>query len=218
MKRVLVLEGSGFSEPQETIKIFENQGFKAERFFVPQNPDLMPEWPAVDYVILRGPWRMGISEVLNVKSLVHRCQKPLLKILEDRSSKTKVVGLGRGALVLFSMLAGKASPFSDWKWEKILEDEGLWVDAQIGDSPSLIKALLYERYRPELLGPVMLQMESWVKINEDSMGWHLNHRAFLSLVDIFAFQDRAQHADFGYTDLSQLSMPQDVFSAMFPGG
>lgn len=216
MKKAVVLVGAGFSDANETLKMLQTLGFKAETWFLGQQPSSQL-WPKADLVVLRGPWKMNSAEVLMVQSMVRRWRPQLETLLNDPQHQTTVVGIGRGALILFSMLAGKSSAFSDWTWESVLENEQGWVDVQIGSHGPVFKSLMLDCFRPELVTPIMFQMESWITIKEVSMGWKMKRHLYLSLVDIFAFQDRAQHADFGYTDLSHLSMPQDLFSVLFPG-
>jgi|GEM_PF-1499458 len=200
-KSATVFEGPGFGDQGDVVRSLELAGLKVRRvspgagtarFSTADQADILGS----DFLILRSPWSATPEDILYAQVLAERLRR--LLPLEDGPS---LLGIGRGALVLLSILLGDLSSL---EWSSAFEDSPKWVDlrSSTGSGNLTLKGFVqgravarvkHDRLLPwlthEALGPV---------------GWRIDKRVWISLVDILAYDERVQLPEFGYADLTQV--------------
>jgi hypothetical protein len=221
MKKVLVFEGPGFSEQHDVVHNLKLQNIAVTQRRVSMHGPAMSvaEINTMDLVLLRGPWTATPEDRVYSRLIADRLAPVLSPLLAPHaSSKTAVIGIGRGALILSHLGFFKPLDFDEMEWGEMFKAQGPWVSARLQRSEVEIMALIQGRALPHI-DKAPTGVSPWITQEGEPMpfGWQRQRRVFLSFVDLLAYAERTQLADFGYTDLLNIPTQAEVLDILLDG-
>lgn len=227
-RKVLLLEGPGFSEQDDLFRKLVAQGHTVTcRSVQWTGKSEILEFDVADVILLRAPWSTDATERLYVERLASALEPSFKRWQERRTASPAaaplLVGIGRGALILLSSRALGLADFDSIEWDPALESSsGSWIDADIAEAGlTQVGCWVTGRALPSADTSFGDRLEPWMKATHQSvgpLGYVTPDRSIrLSFVDPLAANDRVQFPDFGYRDLSSIPTSGDVWDALMKG-
>jgi hypothetical protein len=207
-KSAVLFEGPGFGDQGDVARSLGFAGLKAQRVSAGGGsrrlgPGDLPDVSSADFFVLRAPWSATPEEILYSTLLAER----LKDVLPLSGGSASLLGVGRGALVLLAAILGDLSKLD---WTSAFEDSSKWIDVSAnGGGRSLsLKAFVHGRAVFNVEHP---RLEPWITHETaGTVGWKIDGRIWISLVDILSYSERAQLPEFGYADLTQVPTQAQV--------
>lgn len=224
-KKVLLPEGPGFSDPLPIQSLLMSRGDTVRRE-IPGTPGFVAACEEVDFVLVRGPWFESSEERLWCRVLGARLKAGFEKLAARQfgDKAPRVVGLGRGALLLLDSGAFGLSDPETLRWEPALTHESTWVEVQaLGEAfgERTFLGLVLGRLRPQSGEGLRRDLTTWLCAPGDAdgaaLGYKLGHFLRFSWLDLLAFEDRSQSPDFGYRELQTLPTRDEILGALVDG-
>ena len=222
-KNILVLNGPGFFEQDDVIRLLEGRGDRVVRV-TPQSGQVLPGLENAAAILMRGPWTPSPEDRLWATSLASKLTKTFEAIHAKwlRGDEAPLLlGIGRGALIALASPVFGFSDFANLEWKPMLSSAGSWVDVKAPGLP-LFPALVTGRACPQHTdGKIRKDLLPWLMSADagrgDLLGLSLDKKLRLSFLDILAFGDRTQFPDFGYRDLVNLPLHSQVLFPLVDG-
>jgi hypothetical protein len=170
---------------------------------------------AADFIVLRGPWTASPEEKV-LATLWARHFDAYLSALKASNRSQKVMGFGRGALVLLLSKLFDQKLIAELEWDEFFKDKGPWESCMFLNSAERFLGLIQGRSLPRIEKiPGALGLEDWIKFSLKTVAWQFRSQFYLSFVDPFACADRSQLGNFGYEDLLELPTQSGIISSVF---
>ncbi len=199
-KIAYIAQGPGFSGEHDLVGLLEARGFSVEFFslnhgFNKVDPGRLA---AADLVLLRGPWRLSLEEAVLSRMLAHQLKKIIGG--RDVNDRQRMVGIGRGAMVLIKSLPGRFPSDLTFTWSEAFKDKVPWIRTYLRGTDSNFSYTLSESL-PVFDDPSE-RLQPWIGSEHGTCGWHVDSRIFFSFLDPFGFRDPRQLRSYGFEDLS----------------
>jgi hypothetical protein len=209
MKRLLVLEGPGFYESSDLKVPLSSRNWEMVTMNL-ESPGAVPNISQVDAVLLRGAWAGSPEEKIWTRLLAAKME-PLLSMLlsrlQSQKNAPKILGIGRGAMILLASKVLGLIDYDTCQWKSLDLHLQPWIETVVSPISGPVLSQVLGRIGPILEPKKSLVHTEWVLAKKqngtnDILGWAFFEGAVkISLVDILAFSDRSQSPDFGYREL-----------------
>ncbi len=199
-KTAFMAVGPGFSGEKEIAKLLQVRGYTVEYFSLNHgfaNLD-SARLSAADLVFMRGPWRLSIEEALLSRMLAHRLRKVMGG--RDVNDQQRMVGIGRGAMVLVKSLPGRFPSDLSFSWTEAFQGKIPWIKTYVRGADACHSFTLSETL-PAIDDPSE-RLQPWIGSEAGTCGWHVDGRLYFSFLDPFGLKDSSQLRNFGFEDLS----------------
>jgi hypothetical protein len=211
-KIAFVARGPGFSGDRDLETLLAARGYKVEYFAL--NHGFNKVDPArlagADFVFLRGPWRLSFEEAVLSRMLAHQLKKIIGG--RDVNDRQRMVGIGRGAMVLIKALPGRFPSDLTFTWTEAFKGKIPWIKTYLRGTDSNYSYTLSESL-PVFEDPSE-RLQPWIGSEAGTCGWHVDSRLFFSFLDPFGFRDPSQLRSFGFEDLSDAVKIEQVLDSV----
>lgn len=221
--KLTLIEGMGLGEQNHFQNELSLYDFTAKVYDFDQafSASFKTEIDGSVLVVLRSRWSATVEENLFVKALVKKYQ-PYFEVLSEllAAEKIKLVAMGRGALLWLEWLAITQKMGAPLVFYPQDFATSTWVDTKIRTLSNTLVSI-----RSSVSGHASLQTPDfgalaarpWIENGENTVGWVVENRTYLSLLDVFSLSERAQLPDYGYEDLSAISTRSNVIQMLVSG-
>jgi hypothetical protein len=216
-KKALIFEGPGFSDQGDLVENLKARRFEVEKVFVSSAllGREIHSLESADFVLLRGSWTAAPEDMAMAQLLGLRLRHAFMKVKSSGGFKKhqKVVAVGRGALALWATGFYDSLALHQVPWKEALTEDGPFLQCHLPQTQGRLLGLVQGRALPI---PVLPKLDVWLTRGMDVLGWSKGS-VYMTLVDIFAYSDRTQLDDFGYTDLLSFPVQGHVLDALLSG-
>jgi len=211
-KFALIASGPGFSGDRDMAVLLGDRGYKTEFFVLSHGFNSIDpaKFAAADVVLMRGPWRVSYEEAILSRMLAHRLRKIIGG--RDVNDQQRVIGIGRGAMVLIKSLPGRFPSDLSFTWTEAFKGKIPWVKTYVRGADSTFSYTLSETL-PVFEDPSD-RLAPWIGSEAGTCGWHVDSRLFFSFLDPFAYRDPSQLKSFGFEDLSNTVKVDQVLDSV----
>jgi hypothetical protein len=199
-KTALIAQGPGFSGEKDLSNMLAARGYTVDYFtlnhgFSTVDPSRLA---ASDLVLMRGPWRLSLEEAVLSRMLAHRLRKIMGG--RDTNDQQRMVGIGRGAMVLIKSLPGRFPSDLSFTWTPAFQGKVPWIKTYVRGAEACYSFTLAETL-PVFEDPSE-RLQPWIGSEAGTCGWHVDGRLFFSFLDPFALREPSQLRNYGAEDLS----------------
>jgi hypothetical protein len=200
-KLALIAHGPGFSGERDLQNLLAMRNYRVEFFSLNHGFNKIDpaRFAAADFVLLRGPWRLSFEEGILSRMLALQLKKIIGG--RDVNEQQRMVGVGRGAMILMKSLPGRFPSDLTFTWSEAFKGKVPWIKTYLRGSDSNYSYTVTESL-PVFDDPSE-RLQPWIGSEAGTCGWHVDNRLFFSFVDPFAYRDPSQLRGFGFEDLSQ---------------